>query len=101
MAVLEKRKPNFYIRENRAKVQPQSRWDYDGESMGVVLFATASLVLFAFALWLMLAQPFTGTSRPTNAETGVSTIGSYTPAEHLPATGTVPFLDDSYKRTIR
>lgn len=100
MAVLEKRKPNFYIRENHATAQPQPRYG-DGEGLGVVLFATASLVIFAFALWLMLAKPFAETGGPTDTDTGVSTIGSYAPVEHLPATGTMPLLDDSYRRTVR
>ena len=106
MAVLEKRKPNFYIRENRAKAQSEKRWKFyeeDGEGLGVVLFATASLVLFAFALWLVIAQPFAdgGPAQPNHADTGLSTIGSYAPVEHLPATGMPPPLDESYKRTIR
>lgn len=106
MAVLEKRKPNFYIRENRATAQSEPRWkfyDADGEGPGVVLFATASLILFAFALWLVIAQPFAdvGPQQPSHADTGLSTIGSYAPVEHLPATGMPPLLEDNYKRAIR
>ncbi len=106
MAVLEKRKPNFYIRENRATAQSEPQWnvfDGDGEGLGVVLFATASLILFAFALWLVIAQPFAdvGPTEPNQADTGLSTIGSYAPVEHLPATGMPPLLEDRYKRAIR
>lgn len=101
MAVLARKRPNYYLRENTGREPVAGK---DAELIASIISACLAVVLFAFALWLMTAEPFGQTpSTATKQQSGLSAVGNnYAPLENVPSTGSTPYIvDESYRKTVR